>query len=381
MPSKQRSRPRRPTGSAPAPSASSANGNRQAIGRLLELELARAAFTVVETERPLELEIGGLELRLRVDRVDRIGDELVVIDYKTGKASAKAWRGARMDAPQLPLYAVLHPGHPTGVAFAEVGAARAAYVGVGRDGAVIAGMKAAEKFALTEEEETGFAWPAITAHWRAWLERLAADFRDGRADVDPKLAADTCRLCHLAALCRVEPATADDAGEEGAMTHDLVALDREARQRAVQPTGSCIVQAPAGSGKTTLLTMRYLRLLADVERPEQIVAITFTRKAAAEMRHRIVAALELAGKPLPADADERTQELHRHASGRARAKPQPGLGPRTESRAPARADDRRPQSLARTAPAAGGTDRDFRGARGRCAHALCGGGRAHDRPP
>jgi RecB family exonuclease len=187
----------------------------QAIGRLFDLELARAAFTVVETERPLELEIGGLELRLRVDRTDRIGDELVVIDYKTGKVNAKAWRGARMDAPQLPLYAVLHPGHPTGVAFAGVGAARAAHVGVGRDGTVIAGMKAAEKFALTEEEETGFAWPAVTAHWRAWLERLAADFRDGRADVDPKLAADTCRLCHLAALCRVEPATADDAGEEG----------------------------------------------------------------------------------------------------------------------------------------------------------------------
>jgi ATP-dependent helicase/nuclease subunit A len=98
------------------------------------------------------------------------------------------------------------------------------------------------------------------------------------------------------------------------MTRDPVALDREARERAVLPSGSCIVQAPAGSGKTTLLAMRYLRLLSDVERPEQIVAITFTRKAAAEMRHRIVAALGLAAGPLPQDADERTRELHAHAS-------------------------------------------------------------------
>ncbi len=188
----------------------------QAIARLLAVDLARAPFTVSETERPLELEIGGLELCLRVDRTDRIGDELVVIDYKTGKVNATAWRGARMDAPQLPLYAVLHPGRPSGIAFAGIGAARASYVGVGRDGASIAGMKPAEKFALTEDEETGFDWPAIMAHWRAWLERLAEDFRNGRVDVNPKLAADTCRLCHLATLCRVEAAAADDTGEEGA---------------------------------------------------------------------------------------------------------------------------------------------------------------------
>jgi len=98
------------------------------------------------------------------------------------------------------------------------------------------------------------------------------------------------------------------------MANEALELDREARRRAVQPEGSYIVQAPAGSGKTTLLTLRYLRLLGDVERPEQIVAITFTRKAAAEMRHRIVSALALGGQPLATEADERTRELHRYAA-------------------------------------------------------------------
>ncbi len=87
-------------------------------------------------------------------------------------------------------------------------------------------------------------------------------------------------------------------------------VDLEARQRALDPATSFIVQAPAGSGKTELLIQRYLVLLARVQNPEEVLAITFTNKAAGEMRARVIKALDSAQGEQPAkDPDAHTWTL------------------------------------------------------------------------
>jgi len=175
-------------------------------GAWLDVERERPAFEVVQIEEKKTLEIGGLSLNGRIDRMDKLADgSHALIDYKTGRATPGSWYGERPDEPQLPLYAVSAPEKVSAVAFARLQPGAMKFSGVSMIEKQIPGVKPAK------------SWSALIGSWQRELESLASGFAAGDARVDPKHGLATCRYCDLQPLCRVhERFSALDEGAEEA---------------------------------------------------------------------------------------------------------------------------------------------------------------------
>src|SRR5262245_47348361 len=95
---------------------------------------------------------------------------------------------------------------------------------------------------------------------------------------------------------------APPAADAPAPTMEIELPDGAARRHAVDPSMNVVLEASAGTGKTRVLVERYVNLLRAGVEPGHILAITFTRKAAAEMRQRIIDRLKEASRRSEFDA-------------------------------------------------------------------------------
>ncbi len=170
----------------------------------LAYENARLSFTVVGTELQTAISVGRLRFDLRLDRIDRLNDgSLLVVDYKTGDVSPKMWDLPRPDDVQLPLYGgfALEPESECGgLVFAKIRAGDVSFAGRVKNVGATLGV-GLDNFATLRRDKLSLEQ---LDDWRDEILRLASDFLDGRADVDPRDPQQTCVRCGLQTLCRIQ---------------------------------------------------------------------------------------------------------------------------------------------------------------------------------
>ncbi|MBF0427077.1 MAG: PD-(D/E)XK nuclease family protein, partial [Magnetococcales bacterium] len=178
----------------------------------LELERTRnKSFQVVFREASLPLDVGGLILHLRPDRVDQLEDgRHVVLDYKTGDPQSSHWFGPRPREPQLPLYCLLQGESVAALAFARLRPDKPGFVGLGVEKDLLPIQHTLE---MTLRKHNIAAWPELLDRWRDDLTGLAKEFLTGVASVSPLPGA--CDTCQLSPLCRIhtsgDPANLENA--------------------------------------------------------------------------------------------------------------------------------------------------------------------------
>ena len=162
----------------------------------LDYEAKRSPFTVEAGEVKLAATVENLKLQVRVDRIDRIRNGRVIIDYKTGVVKADAWEGERPDEPQLPLYA----------GFGQVDELQGVLLGRVREGETkfIGRVENADDVVAGDTKLSKPPYrPEMLQAWQSVLLDVGRQFLRGEAQVDPKRYPKTCEFCPLPGLCRI----------------------------------------------------------------------------------------------------------------------------------------------------------------------------------
>ncbi|HEY6044636.1 MAG TPA: PD-(D/E)XK nuclease family protein [Nitrosospira sp.] len=168
----------------------------------LDEERNRGEFEVVAIEDKRSVEIGGLVLTARLDRVDELADgRRIIIDYKSRASAARALLDERPEEPQLPLYLVTSEPDAAAIAFAQVRAGEMRFVTLARDHDLLPGVPA---FPGPRMGDRYGSWEELVEAWHMNIGRIAASFSSGDAKVDPKKYPHTCRNCNLRFFCRID---------------------------------------------------------------------------------------------------------------------------------------------------------------------------------
>lgn len=167
---------------------------KQLIKKWLLLEKKREPFIVIQRETACYIKIGPLNLQVRIDRIDTIGNNQFLIDYKTSNRNTPDdWLGNRLKHIQLPLYCTFVVHNAKGMAYAEIHSKQMKFNGL---------IDPKAKPFFNDITASSKPWDILKKKWKILLYQLAVDFSKGKSDVNP-LDVETCKYCKLSTLCRI----------------------------------------------------------------------------------------------------------------------------------------------------------------------------------
>ncbi len=183
-------------------------------------ESTRTQFRVKAVELTKEINIKGLVIRGRIDRIDELPDgREVVLDYKSGHVDKIDWLESRPKDPQLLIYSIA--GEYDAISFARVSPDECRFIGLSSRPGLLPGIKGFEKDGSSEKVSPGADWQELVDEWRDIVERLAGDFLSGITTVDPIRGVlmhgtrnSVCSFCEIKPFCRVFEAEAAIAEDE-----------------------------------------------------------------------------------------------------------------------------------------------------------------------